>query len=121
MSTTQPATAVAKSNRHQRRTATRSPHFTAKRLERHERVRARAQAREPELSLADRTAADLETALPVLVPAEQAARTLGVSVRTLWSWRDRGLLRAMKIGGCRIVFPRAEIIRLVRESLEGSV
>jgi hypothetical protein len=54
--------------------------------------------------------------LPALVRPLAAARAIGVSARTLRRWTSIGVIRAVRIGGGRPMYPRAELERVIAEA-----
>jgi excisionase family DNA binding protein len=54
---------------------------------------------------------------PMLLTAEQTAKTLSISERTLWSLRERGEIRAVRIGR-RVLYSTIELQRFIDSQLE---
>lgn len=61
--------------------------------------------------------ADVVADLPALVRPNVAARAIGVSARTLRRWTSIGVIRAVRIGGGRPMYPRAELERVIAEAV----
>lgn len=58
---------------------------------------------------------------PGLVTVEEAAKFLKVHHETLRKWLRQGTLRGVKIGGGRMWrIPKAELVKLQRQSVEPS-
>ena len=59
-----------------------------------------------------------ETPARLALSSREAATTLGVSERTLFSWTASGLLPRVKIGG-RVMFRVADIEALLSRHIQG--
>ena len=50
-----------------------------------------------------------------LLPPREVAKRLGVSVKTLWKWQKRGLIRAVRLPTGKLRYPESEVERIIRE------
>ena len=59
-----------------------------------------------------------EAGVPELLTPTEAARAMRRATRTLRRWERLGLLRGVRAAGGRVLYPRAELLRLIREGTE---
>ena len=50
-----------------------------------------------------------------LLPPREAAKRLGVSVKTLWKWQRKGLIKAVRLPTGKLRYPESEVERIIRE------
>jgi len=51
-----------------------------------------------------------------LLRPKDAARMLGVSVKTLWVWQRKGIIRAVRLPTGKLRYPRSEVLRILGET-----
>lgn len=47
-----------------------------------------------------------------LLRPKDAARMLGISVKTLWVWQKKGIIRAVRLPTGKLRYPRSEVERI---------
>ncbi|MEM2714587.1 MAG: helix-turn-helix domain-containing protein [Candidatus Bathyarchaeia archaeon] len=46
---------------------------------------------------------------------EEVAKKFGISVKTLWEWQKRGIIRAVRLPTGKLRYPKSEVERLWRQ------
>ena len=50
----------------------------------------------------------------------EAARNLGITERTLYTWRNKGLIESCRPNNGKVMIPRSEIERLTKGAARGN-
>jgi putative resolvase len=50
-----------------------------------------------------------------LLRSRDVAKIFGISVKTLWKWQRRGIIKAVKLPTGKLRYPRSEVERLWRQ------
>jgi len=50
-----------------------------------------------------------------LLRPKDVARRLGISVKTLWVWQKKGIIRAVRLPTGKLRYPKSEVERILKE------
>ncbi|MEM2578506.1 MAG: helix-turn-helix domain-containing protein [Candidatus Bathyarchaeia archaeon] len=50
-----------------------------------------------------------------LLRPSEVAKKFGISVKTLWEWQKRGIIRAVRLPTGKLRYPKSEVERLWRQ------
>jgi len=48
-----------------------------------------------------------------LLHPKDAAKMLGISVKTLWVWQRKGIIRAVRLPTGKLRYPKSEVLRIL--------